>query len=117
MKKKLYDLNYLVAESFESFSPYSLIQGNSDLDLQNKWAIDDLPSVNFVLNDYLAFSSDERVKHIAVKSIGNASDLLVNDSLLYQKTEEYLSWIFDKPVLFFPNSGMIHMEVMPHIIN
>jgi 7-keto-8-aminopelargonate synthetase-like enzyme len=117
MKKKLNDLNYFVAEPFESFSPYSLIQSNSDLDLQDKWAIDNLPSVNFVLNDYLAFSSDERVKHTAVKSVGNDRGLLVSDGLLYQKTEEYLSWIFDKPVLFFPNSGMIHTEVMPHIIN
>jgi 7-keto-8-aminopelargonate synthetase-like enzyme len=111
MKKKKSNLSYFVTESLENINSYCSIP--NDFDLYNKGGIDERPSVNFVLNDYLALRRDYRINQTAIKSINTDS----NNVLMYQKTGEYLSWIFNIPVLLFPNSAFIHMKVMPVIIN
>ncbi|HEY4784915.1 MAG TPA: hypothetical protein VIH57_02650, partial [Bacteroidales bacterium] len=110
MKKKLYDQNYFVAGSPKDSLSYNFMSNNYSFDPQNKCEIVQHPIVNFVINDYLALSIDNRIKQASSWPAAEEKDL-------YQSAEESLSRIFDKPVVLFPNSNTVHTLVLPHIID
>jgi 7-keto-8-aminopelargonate synthetase and related enzymes len=74
--------------------------------------------INFALCDYLALGHDDRLKKGAIKAIldhgffASVSKVYVKLDI-YEKAEEYLSYVFDKPTLLFPRTTLAHMGVLP----
>jgi len=77
---------------------------------------DRIPTVNFAINDYLALSNEKRIKN-AIKDLfrdGDVSSKVQNKT--FKKAEEYLSWIYDKPILLYTSSILAHNAVIQNII-
>lgn len=74
-------------------------------------------SFNFILNDYLGLSKDERVKCHKSGPYGHGYEVSSNVATLSDKAEEYLSCIFSKPVLLFANKEKVHTDIMLSFIN
>jgi 7-keto-8-aminopelargonate synthetase and related enzymes len=112
MKKKVYNFSPSFARSFEEPEIY----GSFGLKFNKSMEINEIPSVNFVLNDYLGLSNDKRLKR-NVKVINDDLNPVIANGLIQYRVEEYLSRIFDRPVVLFPNVAALHLEIIPLVIN
>jgi 7-keto-8-aminopelargonate synthetase-like enzyme len=74
-------------------------------------------SLNFVLNDYLGLSNDERIRLGKIKGFRGSFRMSSNVEMLHNKAEEYLSWIFGRPVLLLESKDTVHTNIMPSIID
>jgi len=77
--------------------------------------------INFSLCDYLAISTDERIKQAAIKSIEkNGVYTAVSRTYMklhaYEEAEDIVSKIFNKPVIITPRTTLAHISALPIIV-
>ena len=77
--------------------------------------------INFSLCDYLAISTDERIKQAAMDSIEkNGVYTAVSRTYLklhaYEEAEDIVSKIFDKPVIITPRTTLAHISALPVLV-
>jgi 7-keto-8-aminopelargonate synthetase-like enzyme len=119
MKKKFYELVSQTMQTAKDLGIGYLTTGSEGF-TSNSVKINERSLVNFSLCDYLALSQDDRVKEGAIKAIRDfgvytAVSKSYIQLKIYHEAEEYLSWIFNKPVLLFPRTTLAHMGVLPVI--
>ncbi|MFB6342552.1 aminotransferase class I/II-fold pyridoxal phosphate-dependent enzyme [Saccharicrinis sp. FJH62] len=78
--------------------------------------------VNYTLCDYLKLSQDQRIKEGAIKAVEKygvytAVSRTYVKLHLYDEAEEYVSQIFNKPVILIPRTTLAHIAVLPVIID
>ncbi|MFC0878370.1 aminotransferase class I/II-fold pyridoxal phosphate-dependent enzyme [Saccharicrinis sp. FJH2] len=78
--------------------------------------------VNYTLCDYLKLSQDKRLKEGAIKAIEKygvytAVSRTYVKLHLYEEAEQYVSRIFNKPVVLIPRTTLAHISVLPVIID
>lgn len=79
------------------------------------------PFVNFSLCDYLALSTDDRIKEGAIESIRkNGVYTAVSRTYMklnaYKEAEEMVTKIFNKPTLITPRTTLAHISAIPVLI-
>jgi 7-keto-8-aminopelargonate synthetase-like enzyme len=119
MRKKIYNQVYSIIQSGIELGLGHLITGNNGF-YPNNLSVNGKSLVNFSLCDYLSLSNDSRVKEGAIKAIQDfgvytavsKTYMKVN---LYEEAENLVSRIFNKPVLIFPRTTLVHLGILPII--
>jgi 7-keto-8-aminopelargonate synthetase-like enzyme len=117
MRKKIYDQIFSILQKSASIG-----LGHVTVDslgfTSNTFKVKGKEYVNFSLCDYLALGHDERIKQGAINAIEKhgfyASVSRAYLELdLYQTAEDQLSKVFQKPVVLFPKTTLVHIGVLP----
>jgi 7-keto-8-aminopelargonate synthetase-like enzyme len=119
MRKKIFNQVYSIIKSGMDLGLGHVVTDNNGFYPINL-SVKGKKLVNFALLDYLALSNDDRVKQGAINAIQTYGACTTFSKTyanldIYVQAEEYLSKIFNRPVLLFARTTLAHIGVLPVI--